>query len=120
MGYKGGTPANQSAGYTAGYTAIQDVGFVYAPYIPLDGKMQKVPKNPKIVEKLSKNLEDGWAHNAIRYAARINDVTEADIRWFGSDALIDLFGLDHAFKTGIMTRYGKSKLKEEYYGTFTV
>lgn len=55
------------------------------PEIPVDSKKE-------VVEKLDRNLADGWEHDAILTAGRINDVTNNDVFNHGSDSLCEVFG----------------------------
>lgn len=93
---------------TLGYRSnkTSDTGYIYTPYIPMfntssipisgyvDGNdfFMFVDSKKETVEKLDKNLADGWAPEAVVTAGRINDVTNHDVYAHGTDKLCGAFG----------------------------
>jgi len=82
-----------------------DSGYVFAPFVPIissgspaitgigDNEFYMFnDSKSEVVEKLDKNLDAGWDHDAIRHAGRINDIENCDVYHHGSDGLCDVFG----------------------------
>lgn len=87
---------------------IHDAGYIYTPYIPMFNTSSIpmsgyvgdndfyiymfVDSKKETVEKLDKNLADGWAPEAVVTAGRINDITNHDVYAHGTDELCGAFG----------------------------